>query len=114
MGQPLTAGDLQEFLDFLPSTVTIYPWQSTDASGAMTWASTGTSYPARIQMKNHLVRDRSGREVVARGSVYLGTSTIIGIDDKVELPVGFVPRNPPIISVMPKYDEHAILYVQLE
>jgi hypothetical protein len=111
----LSPGSLTEFLDFLPSTVTIYPFQpGSSVSGAMSWSNTGTSYPARIQMKNHLVRDRNGREVTARGRVFLGTAVVPGIDDKLELPVQFTPRNPPIIDVAPKYDEHGIHHVVLE
>ncbi len=101
----ILAGSISDFLDFMPDSVTIYAWVSQSVSGVPTYSGTGTAYPCRIELKNHLVIDQQGREVMARGRVILGSAAVIGFKDKITLPSEYVPTNPPIIAVNVVPDE---------
>lgn len=105
---------IADFLDMMPDTVQINAFVSRDRANNPTYAPTSTSYPAYIEMKNHLTVDAKGREVMARGKVFLGTATIIGIEDLLTLPAGFSPRTPPIIAVNVVSDEAGTHHTELE
>lgn len=105
---------VEEFLDFMPDTVTVNAKTGQSVSAAASFSTVGVDYPARIEMKNHLVVGVDGRTVTARGRIYMGTTTAPGLEDKVTLPVGFTPRIPPIISVNLVSDESGPHHVVLE
>jgi len=105
---------IAEFLDFMPDTVTIDAYVSTSVSGTKTYAGAPTSYACRIQMKNHVVIDRHGREVVASGTIYLGSADVPGVDDLLTVPANYTRRTPPIISVDREPDESGSMYTKLE
>ena len=106
---------INDWLDMMPDTVTIYPFVSRSASAQPVYSVTGTSYPARVEMRNQMTLDKQGREVMARGRVYLGSNAVIGNEDKIVLPTEYVPRNPPIIAVNIQPDEsgnhHTVLFI---
>lgn len=108
------SASIDDFLDFMPETVQINTYASISVSGVVTYSATATSYPARIEMKNHLIVDRTGRTVVARGRIFLGTTTVPDIKDKVTLPSQYSIRTPPIIDVNPCDDESGVHHVTLE
>lgn len=99
------AGGISEFLDFMPDTVSFNAYSSQSVSGVPTYSATTTTYQCRVELKNRKVIDSKGREVMARGRVYLGTSAVIGIKDKITLPSEYLPINPPIIAVNVVPDE---------
>lgn len=105
---------ISEWLDMMSDTVTIYPFVSRSVSGQPTYSATGTTYPAYIELKNALVVDKMGHTVTARGRVFIGSSVVVGYEDKVMLPSEYVPQNAPIISVNVQNDEsgnhHTVLY----
>lgn len=103
---------VDDFLDFMPETVTIYPFTSVSVSGSPTYSSTGTPYPARIEMKNRVIVVR-GREVNSIGRVFMGTTTAPDIKDKIVLPSKYSPVSPPIIDVNPTNDEFGTHHVTL-
>jgi hypothetical protein len=106
---------IEDFLDFMPDTVTVTPYVSTSANGAKTYDTANIiSYPARVEMRNHLVLDKAGREVTARGTVYLGSTVAPGISDLLTLPAGFTPRTPPMIDINIESDEDGIHHIKLE
>lgn len=110
------AGDLSEFLDFMPDTVTIYAWVSQSDTGKPTYSPTGTDYRARIELKNRRIVNSSGQEIIARGRVFLGTSAVISVKDKIVLPSEYVPTSPPILAVDISPDEtgnhHTVVMIQ--
>lgn len=111
MGSP----DVGFWADFMSDTVTINAFISRSVSGVPTYNMLVTkSYPAYIEMKNHLVVDRQGREVMARGRVFMGTTEVPGIEDLLTLPAEFTPRTPPMIAVNPVNDESGTHHVTLE
>lgn len=103
-----------DWLDFMPDEVTITPWTAHSVSGVPTYGGTPRTHPARIEMKNHLCIDASGREILARGRVFMGTTTIPSVKDKITLPAEYVPVSPPIISVNPISDETGIHHITIE
>ena len=109
MGSP----GVNEWADMMPQTVTIEPWLSYTAGGSGSTYGGSTSYLCRIEMINHLVVDQSGNIVTARGKVFLLSTDTIGSKDRVTLPIGFVPTQPPIISVDVADDESGNHHVAL-
>jgi hypothetical protein len=105
----------EEFLDFMPETIQITALLSTSASGQPTYDDTHpVEYACRIQMGNHLVVTQDGREVTARGTIYVGTLVAPPLTSKLTLPVGFTVRNPPLLDSSVVDDENGPHHVQLE
>ena len=109
----ILAADVSEWLDLMADTVTVAPWSSQSASGVPTYGA-AVSYTARVEMKNHLIVDAQGREVLARGRVFMATTTVPSVKDKVTLPSRYVPVSPPILAVSPASDNLGMHHVTLE
>lgn len=77
------------------------------------YGATATVYQAYIRMQNHLILDHLGREITARGKVFLGGSvaSLIGVRDKIVMPAGTVPLSPPILGVDASNDENGLHHV---
>ena len=103
----------------MTETVTIEPFLSTTVGGSSIY-SAATTVKARIQQGARLVRDRQNREVVSNTRLYLaptatdGTSFTPGDNDRVTLPASYSPRQPPIIFVGRKNDEHGLHHWMLD
>lgn len=104
------------FDEFLNLTVTVTPYSSRDGWGAASGAGTAFSVGGRIEQDIKLIRDETGREVASRVALYLkpvktsGEAYTLSKLDKITLPAGFSPQEPPILSVQPHYDETAVLH----
>lgn len=98
----------------MSDTVTINAFVSRDVAGKPTFSSTTKSYPAYIEMKNHLIVDRQGRETLAKGKVFMGTTDAPSVEDQLTLPAEFVPRTPPILAVNIVNDDTGGHHVTLE
>lgn len=107
-------GGVGEWLDFMPDTITIDAWVSQSVSGVPTYAGAPATFAAHIELKNHLIVDHGGREIMARGRVFLGTATVPSIKDKLTLPSEYVPVSPPILAVNTVTDEAGNHHVTLE
>lgn len=105
---------IEEWLDFMPRTVTIDSYISRSVSGRPNYANNPTTYQARVEIKNHVVLNKEGDQIIARGRVYLATTDIPTDKDLLTLPAGFVPRTPPIISVNVIDDDQGVHHVTLE
>jgi hypothetical protein len=111
MGTP----DVNEWADFMPQVVTREPWTSYKDGGSN--SNYGTAIPniqCRIEMKNHLVVDKDGKVVTARGRVFLLSTTIPDIKDRWTLPAGYVPTQPPVLGVNVVDDESGNHHITLE
>jgi hypothetical protein len=109
---------VEDYLDFMPETVTLDPYVSTDVSGQTHFAgdtdiNARVVYPARIEIKNHIAVDREGRQIVARGKVFVGTTIVPSVKDKIILPNNYTPNIPPIISVIPQNDEEGVHHITI-
>ena len=108
------ATSVSEWLDMMADTVTITPWTSQDVTGKPVYGGTPVTYPAYVEMKNHLIVDAQGREILAKGRVILGTTAVISVKDKITLPSDYVPQSPPILAVNLQPDEHGTHHVTIE
>lgn len=103
-----------EFLDFMADTVTINAWTGQSVSGVPTYSSSAVTYPAYIEMKNHFIIGSEGRQVMAKGRVFLGTNAMVSVKDKITLPAEYVPASPPILAVNRANDEGGSHHTTLE
>lgn len=98
----------------MPDTVTLNAFVSRDGQSKPTYSPTAVEYDARIELKNHLIVDKHGREVLAKGRVFLAMTTVPSVDDKLTLPAGYVPLTPPILAVNSVSDDVGSHHVVLE
>jgi len=89
---------VSDFLDFMADTVTIEPFVSRDAYNVPSFG-TAVTHPARVVGKVRMVRNQLGEEKVSKTTVYLGTSNVFSPEDRLTLPTGNVPLQPPILAV---------------
>lgn len=105
MADILGVGSVQEFLDLMSDTVTVYAYTGFASGSGATYSSTGTSYTCHINMKNHVIVTHDGREVTARGRIVFGSVAVIDVKDKIVLPSEYTPVDPPILGVNISNDE---------
>lgn len=94
-------------------TVTVTKQTSSHSNGYPNpgYASSGVSYPAKIERGEAFVRTEQGQIQVSRRKVFLysstgwSTSSIPRIKDKLTLPATHPPINPVMLSVRPVDDE---------
>ena len=98
--------------DLLNHTVTISPHTGRDVEKKPTYG-TAVSYPAKVVMKSRYFRNAKGIETVGRGTVYVKTTTVPGANDELTMPSGFEPLTPPIVDVLPHYDDEGLHHVEL-
>ena len=94
-------GKIEDFLDCMPSTVTLEANTGLDKYGQRLYAA-GTPPPARVQEKTERVAIASGEEVLARGRVYLGEITGVTTGYRITLPDSTTPE---ILAVSKVNDE---------
>jgi len=91
----------RDFLEWFKQTVTIEPFIGVNAYAEPQYGLPAT-YPAFVQRKTKLVRDRTGREVVSTAQMYLDGTVSVGVQDRITLPDG---SQPVILSVEVLPDE---------
>lgn len=106
--------DVSEWLDMMADTIYINSWLSNSVSGFPTYSGTQQSSLAYIEIKNHRIIDSMGREVMARGKVFMGSSLVVDVRDKLTLPSEYQPANPPILAVNIANDEKGNHHTVLE
>jgi len=100
---------ISEWADMMPNTITVQAKSGVDAYNKPTYA-TGTSYSARVVYKNKITVDAIGREVTARGVIYVAATGAISPEDKITLPDSSTPQ---IISVERFPDENGAHHNQV-
>lgn len=101
-------GGMSDFADLLTDTVTIEPATGRDGFGHPTYGAAVT-VAARVVEKPRIVRDpTTGEEVVSTAQIRLGEPVAVGIEDRITLSSGEVPR---ILYVRRAKDETGAEYV---
>jgi len=100
--------------DMMADTVTVDAWVSQNVSGVPTYAGAPVTYQCYIEMKNHLIVDAIGREIMARGRVFMGSNAVVSVKDKITLPSEYVPASPPILAVNIATDESGNHHTTIE
>lgn len=96
--------------DLFPHTVTWEAYSSQNAYGEPTYAAAIT-YPARVEMRSRLIAGSGGNEITARGRIFLHSTGIPTTRDRITLPSGFDPTQPPLLDVNPVYDDRGLDHV---
>lgn len=116
-GSGIFIGDLEDFFD---KTVTIEPFVSRDQYGKPNSGTSGygppVQYPANIPvaLRQMAVRTKDGTSVFGRGPIYLPVAPMtITVNDRITLPAGYSPAQPPILQVSPFGDEEGNLATQI-
>jgi hypothetical protein len=99
-----------EVRDLCPHRVTWEAYSGQNAYGEATYA-TGITYPARVEMKSRLIAGSGGAEIAARGRIFLFSTGVPGARDRLTLPTGFSPTQPPVLDVNPVYDDRGLDHV---
>lgn len=79
------------FLEFMPHTITVYPFSSVNQYGEETFGSTGTQYRCMVEERPNLILSSYGEEVVASHNVYVHATERIPLTSRVVLPDGSEP-----------------------
>lgn len=87
-------------LELLPDTVTIEPFASTTATQASTYGD-AVSYRAQITGAREVVIGAGGRELSSNVKVVIPNRVHVDTRDRITLPSGWVPQQPPVLAVRP-------------
>ncbi len=97
-----------------PQTVTIEPFTSVNFNGEASYGPSNT-FSARAVDKVHLIRNFEGEQVGSNTMVWVNTVSAIGVRDRITLPAGYSPNQPPILSVSRFPDaeglHHSVIHV---
>lgn len=99
-----------ELAALMRDTVTIEVFGTTRTRAGEKSYGAPTSYTGRVSGKNTLVRDIKGEEKLSTVQVTLSSAPGVSVEDKITLPVRFVPRSPPIIAVQRASDENGAYF----
>ena len=88
-----------DFLDCMPSSIGFKAPDGTFTDRGKPNLGASTTFTARIVEANVVIRNDEGEERMAGVTIYLPTSTVFDPAGELTLPVGFTPRNPPILEV---------------
>lgn len=96
-----------ELHSMMPHKVKIAPYSAQNKFGEPTYGS-DVSYTAMVEQRVRQVRAMTGEERISTTTVYLDTTTALTPRDRVTLPSGYVPNQPPIISIERLSDEDGL------
>lgn len=100
---------ISDFTDLMPHTVSHSELASRDEYGAPTYG-TETDYTARVLYKQQKVVRSDGREVLARGVMWIAGTPTIDPEDRITLPDD---STPVILAVERVPDESGIHHVKV-
>lgn len=87
-------------LELMEETVTIEPFSAMTSNQAHSYG-TAVSYRAQVMSFSTRIINAQGREVESTASVIIPGRVQVDHRSRVTLPVGFLPRQPPIQKVEP-------------
>lgn len=81
----------------LDQSVTVYPSTGYNSRGDVSYATSASTYRARVEYTARMVKGRFGPDQLARVTAYVGptatgTTPTVGAQDKVVLPDGTAPK----------------------
>ena len=105
---------IDEFLDFMPQKVTIEPFATRDRYGKASYG-TGVVFTARVAGRVRKGTSFTGEEKGSNNTGWVGVAVGISQLDRITLPAGHVPQQPPILAAGRFPDEngdhHTVLFV---
>lgn len=94
----------------MPSTVVIYPVDSTDAYGKATFSGAGTSVKCRIQTRKQRSGNERNDDINENGTIIFFGNPTIAMDSRIVLPDG---SEPIILSIAFHNDEFGAHHTSL-
>lgn len=91
-------GIIDDFADLMNDTVTIEPMTSRDTYGEPAFGP-GVTYRCRIDGSTTQRVSIDGVERTVNAMIYLSGEPVIGPTDRLTMPAGFTPNQPPILRV---------------
>ena len=100
-----------ELLALCNQVVTRYAFLSYDDHNDFTWSATGTTFNARIEFKNELIRDKDGQEACTVAQLYCNGDITLDTRDKLTF-VGMptYSQYPEILKIEKEPDEDGSIY----
>ncbi len=80
-----------EFLEFMPHEIVVYPLLSFDEYADPTFSTSGTTYQAMVEERPDVIRTTFGDEVISSHVVYVASTSRIDLSSRVVLPDGSEP-----------------------
>lgn len=90
------------FDEFMPLTVSWYPFNARDNYGEASYAATATAVKCRVEPSTKVIRTPTGEEKITSATLYISGVKGISPKDRLVLPDG---TTPPILRVDKHYDE---------
>jgi hypothetical protein len=100
------------FQDFMTDTVLIEAYNGRDSYGTPSYQAQ-LPYKCRVDGGTKVIIDEKGQERVSHASVYILGNPLIGANDRIQLPAGFVPQQPKILAVNRFTDEHGPHHLEI-
>lgn len=99
----------RELLLLCNQVVTRYAYLGYDDHNDFTWATNSTSFLARIEYQNKLIRTGVGQELLSTCQIYCDGSTVINERDKITA-IGFTKIDPEILKIENQPDDKGNIY----
>ena len=103
-----------EFQACFTQTITIEPQTGTNFNGEDSYGPSNT-FSARAVDNVHLIRNFEGEQVGSNTMVWINTVSAIGPRDRLTLPSGYTPSQPPILGLSRFPDDdglhHTVIHV---
>ena len=103
---------LTEFEDLCQATILVEPYTTSNAWGDKSYG-TAVNYRGRVTNRMKRIVTAAGIDAVSSTDIVLLTSSGIYTEDRITLPSGFLPRQPPILRVDRIADEEGNLYTKV-
>ena len=103
---------LSEFESLCPAIIVVEPFTTNDAWGNKSYGSS-VSYRGRVTNKMRRIVTMAGVDAISGTDIVLLTSSGVFTEDRITLPSGFLPRQPPILRVDRIADEEGNLYTKV-
>jgi hypothetical protein len=104
---------LDEFMDFMNDTITIQPFLGRDGYGTAMFG-VPILYNCRVSGQQKQVVDAMGVERVSKATIYVMGQPPIGPTDRLTMPSGFDPQEPPILAINALSDESGAHHLEID
>lgn len=103
---------MDEFSDFMTDTVTIEPLLAKDAYGAPSF-NAPVSYVCRVDGQTNQRVSINGEDRTVKAMIFIQGTPSIGPFDRLTMPAGFLPQQPPILVVNLYTDESGAHHTEI-
>lgn len=102
-----------EFKELMPHSITVEPPAGTFSDRGQPNFGTAVTYTCYIEPSEEIVRTANNEERKASHKIYVDSTAAINPEGRLTLPVGYDPRQPPILASKLVSDENGAHHVEL-